>query len=575
MNLLDNLQNETKNFNILYVEDEEDAREQTKDILKLLFNSVDTAVDGKEGFDAYMLSSYDIVITDINMPRMDGIAFIKRIREINENQKIIIISAHNDAEYLIPAIELGVDGFIVKPIQMIQLEKTLFKVTEMIHTEKLLGLYQEHLEEEVKAKTAELVKKIVTDDLTGLLNRKALNKMLLMSQYQIILLVNIDNFETLNLTYGYEKGDLILQKVSEFLQTHKLDKATLYSIEGDEFVFLFMDESVEKIIEYAYILKELIAQYVISINNNDVKLTLTTVVADGKENLLHKAHIALKESRKKGKNRIDIYKEGLPIEILQARIAEYMPFIKESLIKNHVVPYFQPIVNNKSMKIEKYECLARIVDNQGRVYTPDVFIDIAQLTGMLPDITKIMIDKSFAAFKENDFNFSINITENDLNDGYLEYYLAEKLYEYNIDASRVVLEVLEGISANGAQQSLDQIQKFKEKGFCIAIDDFGAQNSNFERVNSMSVDFIKIDGSFIKNMDTNENNYKIVKTITDFSKSIGAKIIAEFVCSQAIFDHVLDLGIEYSQGYHFAQPQREIVFEIPAEGINTLFAPSI
>jgi len=568
MNQLGNLQSETKNLNTLYVEDEEECRIQTKEILQLLFNNVDTASNGKDAWDQYTLSSYDLVITDIKMPEMDGISFITRIRELNENQKIIIISAHNDAEYLIPAIELGVDSFIIKPIQMVQLEKTLLKVAKMIHTERLLGIYQEHLEEEVEVKTAELVKKIVTDDLTGLLNRKALNKMLFKSRYKIILLINIDNFETLNLTYGYESGDLILRKVSEFLKIHKPEEATLYRIEGDEFAFLFMNGSIEKIIEYAYILKELISNYTISINNNDVKLTLTTIVADGKENLLNKAHIALKESRKKGKNRIDIYKEGLPIEILQARIARYMPFIKESLIKNYVVPYFQPIINNKSMKIEKYECLARIVDNQGRVYTPNTFIDIAQLTGMLPDITKIMIDKSFAAFEENDFNFSINITENDLNDGYLEYYLAGKLYEYNIDASRVVIEVLEGISANGAQQSLNQIQKFKEKGFCIAIDDFGAQNSNFERVNSMSVDFVKIDGSFIKDMDTNENNYKVVKTITDFSKSIGAKVIAEFVCSQAIFEYVLNLGIEYSQGYYFAQPQREIVFEIPAKGIK-------
>ncbi len=177
---------------------------------------------------------------------------------------------------------------------------------------------------------------------------------------------------------------------------------------------------------------------------------------------------------------------------------------------------------------------------------------------MIPDITRIMIDKSFKAFANNAYEFSINISEFDLNDGYLRKYFQEKLQQYNIDASRVVIEVLEGISAIGAKNSLEQLLELKADGFAIAIDDFGVQNSNFERVHSMQVDFIKIDGSFIKNIYKDPKSYNVVKTITDFGKSIGAKIIAEYVHSKEVQDIVVALGIDYSQGYYFSEPLQSI-----------------
>jgi EAL domain-containing protein (putative c-di-GMP-specific phosphodiesterase class I) len=177
---------------------------------------------------------------------------------------------------------------------------------------------------------------------------------------------------------------------------------------------------------------------------------------------------------------------------------------------------------------------------------------------MLPDITRIMIDKSFQAFHDNMYQFSINISEFDLNDGYLRTYLFDKCKEYEINSSRVVLEVLEGVSVIGAKNALEQLMELKEDGFIIAIDDFGVQNSNFERVHAMNVDYIKIDGSFIKDIDKDTKSYNVVKMINEFGKSIDAKIIAEYVHSKEVQEIVTALGIEYSQGYYFAKPSQEL-----------------
>jgi len=555
---MDTLKKLTKELTVLYVEDEDESREQIEGIFKLLFKSVDSAVDGLDALEKYKVNTYDIVITDINMPKMNGLELIEHIRTINETQKIIIISAHNNSEYLIEAINKGIDNFILKPIKTDQLKFALTKISNLIYAQRLLLIYHEELEKEVEEKTVKLANLLVTDELTGLLNRSALTKESKIDNYRILLLLNIDNFDSYNVTYGYYNGDIILQEVASFLKENVKNSLKLYRVGSDEFGIIFTKTTLEYVELYANKLRDKILQHSIKIDNFNIKLTFTMAIAEGNGCLLKNAYIALKEAYKSGKNRINIYQKNSAIELLQARIQEYMPRLRKVIANRYITPYFQPIINNKTGEIEKYECLARIIDEDNNVQSPFEFIDIAELTGMIPDITRIMIDKSFKAFAENDFEFSINISEYDLNDGYLGEYLQSMLNKYNISASRVVLEVLEGISTNSAQKSLEQLMDLKKDGYSIAIDDFGVQNSNFERVHSMDVDFIKIDGSFIKKIYHDERSYSVAKTITDFSKSIGAKVIAEYVHSKEVQDIIIELGIDYSQGYYFSKPKKSI-----------------
>ena len=549
----------TKKLSVLYVEDEKESREQISDIFSLLFESLDTAFDGEDALEKYNMKEYDIVITDINMPRMNGIELTKRIKTLHPAQNIIIISAHNDSDYLLQAINLGVDNFIIKPVQMQQLTQVLTKVANLIYSQKITQRYHEELEKELEEKTAKLSKQLITDELTGLLNRNALvNLSNKRHTIRTMMLLSIDNFDNINIAYGYDNGDILLKEVANFLKL-KVEKETkLYRVNSNEFAIVSFEKSLEEMRKFAQKLQEDVLQHKITFNELTIKISITIAITEGEGCLLKNAHIALKEAQQIGKNRINIYSKNSPLELLQLKIQEYMPKLRKIIAKKYIVPYFQPIINNKTSQIEKYECLARIVDDDGDVQTPLNFIDIAEMTGMIPDITRIMIDKSFQVFQNNSYEFSINISEYDLNDGYLASYLQEKLLQYNIDASRVVLEVLEGISAIGAKNSLEQLMNLKDKGFAIAIDDFGVQNSNFERVHAMQVDFIKIDGSFIKNISNNEKSYTVAKTISEFGKSIGAKIIAEYVHSKEVQDIVLELGIDYSQGYYFSKPLKTL-----------------
>jgi EAL domain-containing protein (putative c-di-GMP-specific phosphodiesterase class I) len=195
----------------------------------------------------------------------------------------------------------------------------------------------------------------------------------------------------------------------------------------------------------------------------------------------------------------------------------------------------------------------RIIRND-EVVSPIQFLQTAKLSGMLPEITKIMIDKSFAVMKSNEFSFSINITEDDLDLDYLSQYLQEKSTEYGIAPKRVILEILEGMSSTGKRDHIRQLNAIKRMGNQLAIDDFGAEYSNFERVLDLEIDFLKIDARYIKDIDINNKSYEIAKSIVYFAKNAKIPCIAEFVHNENVQKIVEELGIEYSQGYLFSEP---------------------
>lgn len=544
----------TRDLKLLYVEDDKESREQLGEVFKIFFHDTTTAIDGVEGLEKYQQGLFDLVVTDIHMPRMNGIQLTDKIKSLNPMQKVIIISAHDSSEYLLPAIRAGVDGFIVKPVEVEQMVSVLEKTAASIHSDMISKDYYKYLENEIRHKTLELQTLAVTDELTGLLNRNKFNQLLREEGEKTLLLINVDNFDNINISYGYENGDIILQNIARFLQHNSPDPSLIFRLGHDEFAIVYPENNLTDAQKYAEELKIKITASPIEHEGIYIRFTATIAIAGGESDILKNTHIALKEARFLGKNRIHVYNEASLFEGYQKEIQRHIPILFDALNKNRIVPYFQPIRNNATQKIEKYEALARIFSDDD-IVMPYYFIKAAELSGMLPDITRIMIEKSFQFFEGKTLEFSINIGEQDLNDCYLLDFLEQRAHKYNIVPERVVIEVLEGISADVTEQNLNQLKELKKSGFQLAIDDFGTQYSNFERIQRLNVDYIKIDGSFIKNIDTDPNSYKIAQTIAYFAKNIGAKVIAEFVHSSSVYQKVLELGIDYTQGYYIGEPK--------------------
>ena len=215
--------------------------------------------------------------------------------------------------------------------------------------------------------------------------------------------------------------------------------------------------------------------------------------------------------------------------------------------------YYQPIYNYDKEGIEKFECLMRIVD-EGKVYTPYRFLDIAKKTKLYPRLTYRVIEKSTAAFANNSFEFSINLTIDDLlNQGLIEF-LLERAKLHGV-LNRMVVEIVESEEMQNYEEILGVIKSLKSCGVKIAIDDFGSGYSNYEYLSSLQADYVKIDGSLIKSICKDEKVRSVVSSIIDFARKYDMKTIAEFVSDENLDKEARALGIDYAQGYFYGEPQ--------------------
>ncbi|MDD2567912.1 MAG: EAL domain-containing protein, partial [Thiovulaceae bacterium] len=201
----------------------------------------------------------------------------------------------------------------------------------------------------------------------------------------------------------------------------------------------------------------------------------------------------------------------------------------------------------------KFECLARLIDEKDNVISPHLFLPVARRIKADNFVTKIIIDKSFKVFEKNDFEFSINLSIEDILSSEIFEYIIKKLQNYP-DAHRITFELLESEAIQDFSKVESFINEVKRYGAKIAIDDFGSGYSNFSYLTKMSVDYIKIDGSLITQIEIDKNALLVVATIVEFAKKLGIKTIAEYVHSSTIMDKVKELGIDYSQGFYIDEP---------------------
>lgn len=571
---LEDLLSITSEMRVLYAEDDIGLRENTTALLSDLFKSIDQVSNGVEAFAHYSVnpSYYDIVITDLNMPQMNGIDLIKKIQELHPLQAIIIISAHNETEYFLESIRNNVHGYILKPIEFDQFLEALYKTACAVKESKENIAYKENLQLLVTQKTVELEKNyqkmhefLTVDKITQLQNATMLFSFLDhhdASKALTVMLYNIDDFNHINKTYGIEFGDNTLKKVGQFLKFNISDEIKLFKYNSDEFAIVYEASIADPIFVATQIQAFFRETPIAETHDSPLYITLSCGIATSKnvDQLLSRARIALKEVHLKAiPNQYNIY-ENIQSSIKSDEVSTWLLKFREALEQDRVIPFFQPIIDNHTQKIVKYECLSRI-DEAGTFITPTHFLEAARRSGLMSNLTRCMVNKCFKMFSgQNELEFSINITTEDLiSDSFIDF-LKIKQIHYGIQADHVILEVLEDIIINEHNPTiLSSLQALKKLGYKMALDDFGSDRSNYERLKTLGADFIKIDGQFIKDIDKNSRNQSIVASITAMAHSLNIKVIAEFVSNFEEFTVVSSLGVDYSQGYFFNQPLGHLV----------------
>jgi len=407
---------------------------------------------------------------------------------------------------------------------------------------------------EIIEQRKEFEKKAKTDPLTGCGNRFRLNQDMQKLENLSAAIFNIDNFRQINDFYGHEFGDLIIKSIAEKIYNELSydENFKFYRLQGDEFITLATNYSEEALVEKVKSILDLIKEK-FSVQNEEILISCSCGISfEDKEHLLSSANMALKIAKKSNADYL-VYDESKSLNKMYEENIHWAKKLSDAIKKDNIITYYQPIVNNSNLVYEKYESLVRMRDGD-KIISPFFFLEVAKQTRQYFDITRAVIRQSFEMFKDKDVEFSINLSIKDILEIQMSEYILNMLERYNI-GSRVVFEIVESESIENFEGVIHFINQVKKHNCKIAIDDFGTGYSNFEYLIKLKADFLKIDGSLIKNLDKDKNALVVVSTIVEFSKKLGMKTIAEFVENEEIFKIVKDLGIDYSQGYYFSAPK--------------------
>lgn len=375
-----------------------------------------------------------------------------------------------------------------------------------------------------------------------------------------LILANVDSFSNINHAYGVECGDFVFEKIEEILNAFNFKNIEVYKLESDEFALVNnFDTDLEKSVEIADTVTAYFNESEIELDEDIfINVSLSIGISNGRGlSVLNNTREAIKELRQHTRGTYKVYDmKSSYMRALQDKVY-WVTTIQESVAEDNIVPYYQPILNNKTNKVYKYECLTRIYDDENYI-SPFEFMEAAKEARVISLITKSIIKQACKKFSKNEYEFSINITNDDLQLEYLEEYLLRTTERFNIKTSRVVLELLEDIPDLGKGTIIKQLNSLKDKGFKLSIDDFGSESSNFSRLLEFQPDYLKIDGAFVKNIVTDKKSQIITEGIVTIAHQMGIKIIAEFIHNEEVQAKVKELGIDFSQGYLFGAPSREL-----------------
>ncbi len=399
-----------------------------------------------------------------------------------------------------------------------------------------------------------LEKAVHTDPLTGFGNRLQLLEDLEKFPRSYIACFNIDGFSNINKLFGFTSGDNLLLEVGKNLNELLLPlRESLYRLNGDTFVIRGFNDEEEEFVNRNIGRQERLNPLSFDKGASPYTVSLRMGISTCPQNTLLLADSAMKGAKSDTRGYMVIRAGDDEKEATGLKQIEQLNMVKSALENNRLSLVFQPIANTRTGEVVKYECLLRILDEQGMSINPSELIEVAKKGRLYKQITRFVIDEMMEASGRCGLDFSINFTLEDFLDSDTVSYLVEEASRRGV-SERIILEIVETEELADYENLEIIFRKLKEKGFRIAIDDFGSGFSNFNYLLRLNVDYIKIDGSLIRNILTDEKSQSLVVSIILFAVESGFQTIAEYIETSDIMERIRSLGIDFAQGYFVGKP---------------------
>ncbi|AYV54932.1 EAL domain-containing response regulator [Leptospira kmetyi] len=545
---------------ILLVDDELIILRGLKEQLKLAFGKdydIETAEDAESAWEIleeYSEKGIDIpvVVCDQVMPGVKGDELLIRIHNKNPEIRKIMLTGQASADAVGNALNhANLYRYLSKPWDSNDLILTIREALKSFFSDQSLTELNRKLETT-----------LLYDRDTGRPNLESLRRALDARESEglqsTLAVIRIESSTSTTHHFGVGVYHKVLSQFLTSLSTFMGKSGRLFHLYQDE-VAVLSDVEESKFHSLLVAFRILLRSEYIEADGISFRVNVSIGTATHQSALYYKARIAMMHAAQNRELELMNYSNAMEegdqyqINLVLGRK------LNDAINAGNVIPYFQGIYDNKLEKITKFECLARIQEGD-KVYSPASFISIARSTGIIRLLTPIMIEKSIRYFaKYPEYSFSVNISESDLEKKGFALWVISRLQHYEIDPSRLTLEILETDRLRGGERGLDTLKELKECGCKIAIDDFGVDQSNFERLMEIDPDYIKIDGKFIQGIHLSKTPFLLASAMTEMAHRIGAKVIAEFVAGKEEFDTVRSLGVEYCQGYYIMQPAPEIL----------------
>ncbi|MCX6075072.1 MAG: EAL domain-containing protein [Campylobacterales bacterium] len=532
------LRNITRNLSLLYVEDNDSILQEFAKIFELFFKEVVTADNGQIALEKYAKQKFDLVVTDLTMPVMDGITLIQKILTQNPSQHIIVITAHNTGEELKDSIEHHIDGILMKPVDVDRLLQLFLKVCRSIaleHKESYIST-QSH--------TYEIVASFEKET-------------------HIVSIAVIDAFDEIVKEFGYETKNNLRKAVEKHLSDFIINEENcLWN--NDVFIFLVQREECRNIFIALQRWLEEHKTLSVDINNLPFSVTLSYGMIDFNtkscdleckhDHLFFHINTIVSQIQKSGRNSFIVNMDIDSCKTFKENALERLNTALNALKEGKITPFYQAIVDIETLETVCYEVFARI-ENNGQLILPELFIGLSEKAGVLQLISENIFEKSYEKIATTKFNFHINITDAVNRDTNLEEYLQSLNIRFNIPYERVILNITNTPSIKPDGIILHRLLRLKEIGYKIALKEFCKEAIRIDTLSLLKPDLIKFDQEIVQKSLVNSTLKEIIIFILKYTKHAHIKSILVGVENETTLKEGRELGFDYVQGYYIGMPK--------------------
>ncbi len=426
---------------------------------------------------------------------------------------------------------------------------------------------------EVMAKKAARIIHTHHDSLTGLMNRNGFESSLVNALANArtgrvehcLLHIDIDQLHVVNDLMGHHEGDALIRRVARLLRSLLRDTDSLGRLGGDEFGVLLGNCGVkqahavgDKIRNGVHKLSVVSASRQLDVSAS-VGIVPINAETEGIAATMAAAEIACKAAKDAGRDRVQVFEEDNTTLIRRSEEIEWIGRVQQALREDTFVLHCQPVTPLDESNEQHFEVLVRMMDDDGSILPPGEFMPAAERYQLMPLIDRWVIRNTFAALRENraavgDAVFCVNLSGQSLtNTGFLSF-IEEEFMQSGIEPERICFEITETAAIANIDEAVAFMSRLRAMGCKFALDDFGAGLSSFGYLKMLPVDYLKIDGSFVREIKHDEVSYSMVRSICQIGRTMQLSIVAEFVGDEETQDLLRQIGVDYCQGFYIGRP---------------------